>query len=109
MQDERYLRQTILPEVGPLGQQKLFNSRVLCVGAGGLGCPILLYLAAAGIGKIGIIDFDHVELSNLARQVLFTEKDIGRLKVIAAKEKLMQLNSNCEISTYQQRLTLDNV
>ena len=87
-----YQRHLSLPLIGEIGQQKLKNARVLCVGAGGLGCPLLLYLAGAGVGTIGIADGDYVELSNLHRQILYTQEDIGKLKTEIAGEKLAKLN-----------------
>ena len=89
---ERYSRHLIIPEFNIEGQKKLKNARVLVVGTGGLGAPVLLYLTAAGVGTIGIVDFDIVDTSNLQRQVLFTTKDVGRPKVEAAKERLEALN-----------------
>ena len=91
-QDEmsRYSRHLILPEVGKSGQEKLKNASVLVVGAGGLGCPLLTYLAAAGVGRLGIIDFDVVDASNLQRQVLYATSDIGKPKVDVAKKKLLE-------------------
>tara|TARA_A100001015_G_C15003388_1_gene719574 strand:+ start:911 stop:2026 length:1116 start_codon:yes stop_codon:yes gene_type:complete len=105
---QRYSRHLILPEVGPKGQETLKASSVLCVGAGGLGCPLLLYLAAAGVGRIGIIDFDVVDDSNLQRQVLFGVSNIGQPKVEAAKARLMDLNPHIQIDTYNAQLTSDN-
>lgn len=108
MKNERYIRQICLPEVGEAGQHTLLKSSVLCVGAGGLGCPALLYLAAAGVGHIGIVDDDSVDLSNLQRQVLFTEDDIGKNKAQAAQARLSQLNSDITIQAYPYRLTRQN-
>ena len=96
----RYSRQIMLPEIGYEKQLRLSNSKVLVVGAGGLGCPVLSYLAAAGIGMIGIADADCVDLSNLQRQVLYTTNDIGRLKVEVAKELLMRQNPALQCVTY---------
>jgi len=84
----RYARQVVLPEIGHEGQRRLSNASVLCVGAGGLGCPALLYLAAAGVGRIGIVDFDCVDETNLQRQVLFSMDGVGKNKAMAAKERL---------------------
>ncbi|TVQ02770.1 MAG: molybdenum cofactor biosynthesis protein MoeB [Balneolaceae bacterium] len=105
---QRYIRQLSLPEIGRKGQEKLGNVSVLVVGAGGLGCPALLYLAAAGIGRIGIIDGDVVELSNLHRQVLYTEDDAGKLKTEAAVLKLSKLNSLTGVTAYPYWLNRDN-
>lgn len=104
----RYSRHLILPELGMRGQEKLKNAKVLVVGAGGLGAPLLLYLAAAGIGNIGIIDDDVVEDSNLQRQVLFSTDDIGKSKVIAAKERIEKLNPHIIVTTIADRLTRSN-
>ncbi|PRX49885.1 HesA/MoeB/ThiF family protein [Salegentibacter salegens] len=106
---KRYLRHILLEEIGEAGQLKLKNAKVLVIGAGGLGCPALQYLAAAGVGKIGIVDDDLVDLSNLQRQILFSEKDVGELKTLAAKKRLHQMNSSIEIMTYNERLTEKNV
>lgn len=104
----RYARQTILPEMGQEGQERLKSTSVLCVGAGGLGSPALLYLAAAGIGRIGLVDDDVVDISNLQRQVLFKEADRGKSKVEAAKTTLAELNSECQIEAYHQRFSPEN-
>jgi len=105
---ERYQRHIMLKEIGGAGQQKLLAARVLIIGAGGLGAPLLSYLAAAGIGTIGIIDPDIVSLSNLQRQVLYTMENIGELKVEVAEAKLKALNPDCKIETHPYRLTADN-
>jgi len=104
----RYARQTILPEIGENGQKRISDASILCIGAGGLGCPALLYLAAAGVGRIGIIDFDRVEETNLQRQVLFSTDQIGKYKAIAAKEKLDALNPCIEIEAIAQELSDEN-
>ncbi|XP_078049459.1 ubiquitin-like activating enzyme 4 isoform X2 [Augochlora pura] len=104
----RYSRQIFLPEIGIEGQLKLKNSSVLIVGAGGLGCPAALYLAAAGIGHIGIIDYDDVEINNLHRQLLYTEMSIGTPKVDAAMEHLNRMNSNIKITPYKMQLDSNN-
>jgi len=106
---ERYSRHILLQEVGVEGQAKLRESSVLVVGAGGLGSPVAYYLVAAGVGKIGIVDFDEVDLSNLQRQILHSTDDVGRAKTDSAKETLEALNPNVEIITYNQRLGTDNV
>ena len=105
---KRYDRQLILPEIGLTGQEKLLQAKVLVVGAGGLGCPLLLYLAGAGIGKIGIVDDDTVDLSNLHRQVLYHTDEIGRKKADAAAEKLRLLNPQVELVPFTFRLTAEN-
>lgn len=104
----RYSRHLLIPDIDLVGQQRIINSRVLCIGAGGLGSPTIMYLAAAGIGTIGIIDFDQVDISNLQRQIIHTENDLGKNKAVSAKEKVLALNSNVEVLTYQVRLTENN-
>lgn len=108
-QQQRYLRNTILDEIGQGGQEKLLNSRVLVIGAGGLGSSCIYYLAAAGVGNIGIIDHDKVELSNLQRQIIHQVKDINRLKVESAKEKIQNLNNDINVTTYQVKANLENL
>lgn len=105
----RYSRQEILAEIGEAGQKKLSAARVLVVGAGGLGCPVLQYLAGAGIGTLGIVDHDSVDISNLQRQVLYTMEDQGQLKAISAKERLLKLNPDITINAYPEVLTEKNV
>ena len=105
---DRYNRHIILSEIGRKGQQKLSEAKVLVVGAGGLGCPVLQYLAAAGIGTIGIIDFDTVETSNLQRQILFGSSSLGQNKAIAAKNRLADLNDTIAIEAYPQKLDFQN-
>src|SRR5687767_1821526 len=107
-QIERYSRQIMVPDLGGKGQIRLTQARVLVVGAGGLGSPAAFYLAAAGIGSLGLVDPDRVELSNLQRQILHTTADIGREKVESAKTKLAQLNPEVEITVYPTRLEADN-
>ena len=104
----RYARHFVLPDFGIEGQMRLKNGSVLVVGAGGLGSPVLLYLAAAGVGRIGIIDADKVDDSNLQRQVLYTTEDIGQFKVQAAKKRLLALNPHIQIETYCYDLRSDN-
>ncbi len=106
---ERYSRHIILPELGGAGQQKLKQASVLVVGAGGLGSPALLYLTAAGVGRIGVIEDDVVDLTNLQRQVLHGTSDVGRPKVISASETMKQLNPHVQIDVYNQRLTKENI
>lgn len=107
-QIERYSRHILLQDVGVEGQEKLLGGHVLIVGAGGLGSPVALYLAAAGVGHIGIIDADCVDLSNLQRQVIHTTADIGRPKVESAREKMLAINPDIEVTTYHEYLEADN-
>jgi sulfur-carrier protein adenylyltransferase/sulfurtransferase len=104
----RYSRHLILPEVGLAGQKKIKATSVLCIGAGGLGSPIAMYLAAAGIGKIGIVDFDTVDYSNLQRQILHTDADVGRSKAESAKETIRGINPNCEVVIHNTRISSEN-
>jgi molybdopterin/thiamine biosynthesis adenylyltransferase len=104
----RYSRHLLLKEVGIEGQTKLLKAKVLLVGAGGLGCPAGLYLAAAGVGTIGIIDSDRVDLTNLQRQILHTTSDVGRLKTESAKDAIRRINPDVKVITYQERLTPQN-
>jgi molybdopterin/thiamine biosynthesis adenylyltransferase len=104
----RYNRQMMLPEIGDSGQEKLKKAAVLVVGAGGLGCPVLQYLATAGVGKIGIIDFDKIELHNLHRQILYTEKHVGQAKATTAKSVLEILNPLIQIQAFDEKLGLEN-
>jgi adenylyltransferase/sulfurtransferase len=108
-QIERYSRHIILKEVGGLGQTKLLESKILVIGAGGLGSPTALYLAAAGVGTLGIIDHDTVDISNLQRQILHGTSDVGQPKVVSAKATLNEINPDVEIVMYQQRLSSKNV
>ena len=105
---KRYSRHLILPEVGMEGQKKLKSASVLCIGAGGLGSPVAMYLAAAGIGRLGIVDFDVVDYSNLQRQILHTTPDVGRPKLQSARDHLKALNPGVEIQTFETALTSDN-
>ena len=107
-QINRYSRHLLLPEVGMEGQEKICNAKVLCIGTGGLGAPVSLYLTAAGVGKLGLIDFDVVEKSNLQRQIVHSESTVGTLKVESAKKRLADLNSDVEVVTYNERLTSEN-
>jgi len=104
----RYSRHLIMPEVGVEGQERLADARILLIGAGGLGSPNALYLAAAGVGTLGIVDFDTVEHTNLHRQVIHATADIGRLKVESAKESIEAINSNVRVRTYNARLRREN-
>lgn len=104
----RYNRQMMLPEIGDSGQKKLKKARVLVIGAGGLGCPILQYIATAGIGTIGIVDFDTIELHNLHRQILYTEEHVGQSKAITAKSVLETLNPLIDIIAFEEKLTIEN-
>ncbi|MGM5629457.1 HesA/MoeB/ThiF family protein [Apibacter raozihei] len=105
---QRYNRQTILSGFGKNAQEKLFQSKVLVLGAGGLGCPVLQFLTAAGVGTLGIVDYDTVDISNLQRQILFDENDVGKLKTEAAKAKLQKMNSETEIRIHSEKLTSGN-
>ena len=107
-QIRRFARHLILPEVGVQGQKKICSASVLCVGAGGLGSPVALYLAAAGIGKLGIVDFDRVELSNLQRQVIHGGNELGRPKTESARATIQRVNSEVEVVLHETRLTSDN-
>lgn len=106
--DELYSRQMMLPEVGREGQQRLLAARVLIVGVGGLGSPVALYLAAAGVGRIGLVDGDVVSLSNLQRQVLYAAAEVGERKVECARRRLLQLAPHITVDTYYGRLGIDN-
>jgi sulfur-carrier protein adenylyltransferase/sulfurtransferase len=105
---ERYSRHLIMPEVGMDGQLKLKQAKVLCIGTGGLGAPLGLYLAAAGVGRIGLVDFDKVDDSNLQRQILFSTKDVGRPKIEAAADRLRGLNPEIQIDTFDTMLSSEN-
>jgi molybdopterin/thiamine biosynthesis adenylyltransferase/molybdopterin converting factor small subunit len=107
-QVNRYSRHIIMPQVGPSGQRKIMESSVLIIGAGGLGSPIAVYLALAGIGKIGIVDFDVVDISNLQRQILHQNDDIGKPKALSAKETINAYNPDVEVVTHQVPITSDN-
>jgi len=104
----RYSRHILLEEVGAEGQSQLLNAKVLLVGAGGLGCPAALYLAAAGVGTLGIIDADRVDLTNLHRQILHRTSDVGRLKTDSAREAIARVNPDVKVVTYPERLTSEN-
>ncbi len=104
----RYSRHLLLPEIGERGQQRLRAARVLIVGAGGLGSPAALYLAAAGVGHIGVVDHDVVELSNLQRQVLFGTDDLGQSKALLARRRLLELNPGIEVTAHAEELCAAN-
>ncbi len=105
----RFEKQIILKKVGLAGQKKIFSSNVLIIGMGGLGCPLLYYLSASGVGKIGIVDFDKVEISNLNRQSLFRLQDIGKFKVYQAKKFIEKINKKIKIKTFKNRLNKKNI
>src|SRR4028118_2347078 len=105
---ERYSRHLILPEVGLEGQKRLKAASVLCIGSGGLGSPLLLYLAAAGIGRLGLVDFDVVDTSNLQRQVIHGTSWVGKPKIESAKARILEINPNCQVDLYETRLTSEN-
>ena len=104
----RYSRHILIPDIDHIGQQRIINAKVLCIGAGGLGSPTIMYLAAAGIGEIGIVDFDRVDISNLQRQIIHNQNDIGKSKAQSAKEKVLQLNSNVKVNLHEVRLDTTN-
>ena len=106
---ERYSRHIILKEVGAKGQKKLLNAKVLVIGAGGLGAPVAMYLAAAGVGTIGIADADVVDLSNLQRQIIHATQDVGKPKVQSAKETMEAMNPDVKVITYHTFVTSDNI
>jgi sulfur-carrier protein adenylyltransferase/sulfurtransferase len=106
---KRYSRHLIIPEVGMAGQKRLKNAKVLCVGAGGLGSPALLYLAAAGVGTLGVIDFDVVDESNLQRQIIHGQSDIGRPKALSARDSIKEINPYVNVIVHDEALTTDNV
>ena len=108
-QIERYSRHIILKEVGVKGQKKLLDSKVLIIGAGGLGAPAAMYLAAAGVGTIGIADADEVDLSNLQRQIIHATKDVGKAKVLSAKETMEAMNPDIKVNTYRTFVSADNI
>ena len=108
-QFKRFEKQIILKKIGLAGQKKISSASILIIGMGGLGCPLLTYLAASGVGKIGIVDFDKVEISNLNRQTLFNYKDIGKFKVNQAKKVINKINSRVKIITFKKKLTSENI
>jgi sulfur-carrier protein adenylyltransferase/sulfurtransferase len=105
---ERYSRHLILPEVGLEGQKRLKSASILCIGTGGLGSPLLLYLAAAGIGRIGIVDFDVVDTSNLQRQVIHGTSWVGKPKIESAKSRILEINPYCQVDLYETRISSEN-
>src|SRR5437660_12349629 len=105
---QRYSRHLIMPEVTAEGQRRLKTARVLCIGAGGLGSPAALYLAAAGVGTIGIVDFDDVDLSNLQRQILHGTKDVGRNKLESARDRLHDINPEIDVQLHKCRFSSEN-
>ena len=105
---ERYSRHLLIPNIDIEGQERLINAKVLCVGAGGLGSPTIMYLAAAGIGEIGIVDFDRVDVTNLQRQIIHTQNDLGKSKALSAKEKVESLNPGTKVNTYEFKLDSNN-
>ena len=106
---ERYSRQIILKDVGPTGQKKIINSKVLVVGAGGLGCPVIDYLSRAGVGNIGVIDHDKVSISNIHRQSLYDSGDIGKFKVSVLKKKIKLINPQVKIKTFKKKIERKNI
>ena len=108
-QFRRFEKQIILKKIGLSGQKRIFSSNVLIIGLGGLGCPLLTYLTASGVGKIGIVDFDRVEISNLNRQTLFSPSDIGKFKVLQAKKMIKKINKKIKIIPFQKKLNNKNI
>mgnify|MGYP000888395569 CR=1 FL=1 len=106
---ERYSRHIILKDVGAKGQSKLLNSKVLIIGTGGLGAPAAMYLAAAGIGTIGLVDFDKVDLSNLQRQIIHLTRDVGKPKVLSGQETINEMNSDVKVVTYREWVSSNNI
>ena len=106
---ERYSRQIVLKDVGPSGQKKIINSKVLVVGAGGLGCPVIDYLSRAGVGNIGVVDNDKVNISNIHRQSLYNSKDVGKFKVNVVKQKIKLINPQVNIKTFRVRIEKKNI
>ena len=106
---ERYSRQIILKDIGPIGQKKIIKSKVLIIGAGGLGCPVIDYLSRAGVGNIGIIDHDKVDISNIHRQSMYNTKDIGKSKVIVLKKKIKLTNPLIKIKIYKEKIEKKNI
>ena len=105
----RFEKQIVLKKVGINGQKKIFSSKVLIIGVGGLGCPLLTYLVASGVGTIGIVDYDKVDISNLNRQTLFVPSDVGKFKVNQAKSKISKMNSKININVFKKKITSKNI
>ena len=108
-QFRRFEKQIILKNIGLAGQKKIFAANVLIVGLGGLGCPLLTYLVSSGVGKIGIVDFDKVEISNLNRQTLFNPSDVGKFKVVQAKKAINKINKKIKIISFKKKITFKNI
>ena len=106
---ERYSRQIILKDIGLVGQKKIISSRVLVIGAGGLGCPVVDYLSRAGVGNIGIVDYDKVNISNIHRQSLYNSRDIGKFKVTVLKQKIKLINPEVKIKIYKEKIGKKNI
>ena len=106
---KRYSRQVALPEIGTIGQQKLLNAKVLVIGAGGLGCPVLQMLAASGVGTLGIVDGDVVDVTNLHRQLLYTNEDCGTKKVEAAANAISRINPDINVNVYPEFISETNI
>ena len=106
---KRFEKQIVLKKVGISGQKKIFSSKVLIIGIGGLGCPLLTYLVASGVGTIGIVDYDKVDISNLNRQTLFVPGDVGKFKVNQAKSKISKINSKINIIGFKKKITSKNI
>ena len=106
---KKYYKQFMLKKIGISGQKKIMSSKVLVVGAGGLGCPLILYLAYSGVGNIGIVDHDKIEISNLSRQILFTKKDLGKYKTLVSKNAVKKINSKINIDVFTKKLCHKNI
>ena len=106
---KKYSKQLILKNIGVSGQKKIFNSKILIIGAGGLGCPLILYLAYSGVGNLGIVDNDKVEISNLSRQVLFTKKDLGKFKVEVSKKFVKKINKKINVKIFTKKINEKNI
>ena len=105
----RFSKQIILKNIGISGQKKIFSAKVLVIGAGGLGCPLILYLANSGVGNIGIVDDDKVDLTNLNRQILFTNDDLGKFKVVQAKKVIKKINKDIKVTIFKKKITKNNI